>query len=300
MRTSRIRVNAYAKINLALRVTGTGPDRFHQLQTIFQSLALHDRLTLAARPGPFTLTCSEPAVPTGEENLVWQAAARLWTAIGRAGAPRDVRIALQKRIPVQAGLGGGSADAAAALVGLARLWCGGRTPPDLHKLAARIGADAAYFLIGGTAMGLGRGEDLYPLEDVVPMHVLLALPAFGVSTADAYRWFDESAFSSMRRREVRAERVAAWKRRELVVANDLEGPVARRHAEIARIRAAMHKRGAIASAMTGSGSAVFGLFDRRDRAAQARAGLARAGWRVILTRTLGREPYARGFRPAIV
>ncbi len=298
MSHARIRINAYAKINLFLRVTGTRPDGFHDLQTVFQSLALHDTLTFTARPGPFTISCADQAVPRGEENLVWKAAARLWAAIGRTGVPRDVGVALQKRIPAQAGLGGGSADAAAALVGLARLWCRTDRPPDLHGLAGSIGADAAYFLMGGAAMGLGRGDDLYPLEDIVPLHVVLALPAFGISTAEAYGWFDETASPGTPRAQGREERVAAWPHRELLIANDLEAPVVQRHPVISRLRAAMRRRGAISSAMTGSGSAVFGLFGRRDEAAQARAGLARSGYRVILTRTLGRAKYAQGFRAA--
>jgi len=162
--TTRIVTRAHAKVNLDLRVLGTRPDGFHELRTVFQTIELHDTLTIEARPGPFALDCETPGVPLDASNLVWKAAARLWTALGRPDAPIDTRVVLDKAIPMQAGLGGGSADAAAALVSLGRLW-GGATPALLREIAADLGADVAFFLSGGTALGLGRGEEIYPLVD---------------------------------------------------------------------------------------------------------------------------------------
>src|SRR4051812_12779542 len=117
-----MRVRAFAKINLSLRVLGLRPDGYHELRTIFQSIALHDTLAIRAQRGPFRLTCDSPDCPPDATNLVWRAAERMWTAAGRKGEPRDISIELIKRIPVQAGLGGGSSDAAAALRTLGRLW----------------------------------------------------------------------------------------------------------------------------------------------------------------------------------
>src|SRR4029079_274972 len=116
------RVRAFAKINLSLRVLGTRPDGYHELRTIFQSIALHDTLTIRASRGPFRLTCDDPNCPSDYTNLIWRAAERLWKAAGRRGAPRDLAIDLAKRIPLEAGLGGGSSDAAAALRVLGRMW----------------------------------------------------------------------------------------------------------------------------------------------------------------------------------
>src|SRR5829696_3397400 len=110
-----MRARAFAKINLSLRVLGTRPDGFHELRTIFQSIALHDTLTIRASRGPLRLTCDDPNCPSDGTNLIWRAAERLWTSAGRRGTPRGIAIDLQKRIPLQAGLGGGSSDAAAAL-----------------------------------------------------------------------------------------------------------------------------------------------------------------------------------------
>ena len=189
--SSRFLVRAHAKINVSLHVGAVQPDGFHPVRTVFQSLALHDTLEVMVRRGPFTLTSSDPAVPADGRNLVARAAEALWALLGRAGRPSGVAIHLAKQIPVQAGLGGGSSDAAAALVALARAWRARLTLNDLMQPAARLGADVPYFLVGGTALGLGHGDELYPLEDLAPQHVVLALPGFGVSTADAYRWFDE-------------------------------------------------------------------------------------------------------------
>src|SRR5262245_955095 len=117
-----MRARAFAKINLSLRVLGRLPDGYHDLRTTFQSIALHDTLTIRRARGPFRLTCSDPACPPDRTNLVWRAAARMWKAAGQRGAPRGVAIHVEKRIPMQAGLGGGSSDAAAVIRALGRIW----------------------------------------------------------------------------------------------------------------------------------------------------------------------------------
>jgi 4-diphosphocytidyl-2-C-methyl-D-erythritol kinase len=133
-------VRAHAKINLDLRILGTHPDGYHELRTVFQAIALHDTLSCVTRPGPFAIDCDTAGVPLGESNLVWKAAAILWRSLRRPGPPRDTLVTLQKRIPLEAGLGGGSADAAATLMGLARLWGADVRPAQLTDLAAQLGA----------------------------------------------------------------------------------------------------------------------------------------------------------------
>ncbi len=300
MTGTRCRVHAFAKINLSLRVVGRRPDGFHDLETVFQSIALHDTLVFTPRPGPFAVTCSDPAVPTDESNLAWKAAAALWEKLGRAGEPRGVEIAITKRIPLRAGLGGGSADAAAALVGLSCLWPSrkGRAP-DLPLTSSGIGADVAYFHVGGTALALGRGDNLYPLEDIARLHIVLAIPPFGVSTAEAYRWFDEHTSSAREAFRGGGDRVRAWPARDLAIGNDLEDPVAGRHPEIAVLVRRLRRRGALAARMTGSGSAVFGLFDDAARSAGAAVALVRNGFRAVLTETIGRGEYLRRRKPVV-
>ena len=291
-------VRAHAKVNLDLRVLGTRRDGFHELRTVFQSLELHDTITCVSRSGPITIACRTPGVPLDETNVVWKAAAELWKELGRSGEPRDVKIAIKKEIPVQAGLGGGSANAAAALLALARLW-GGAPIAFLRELAVRIGADVPFFLSGGTALGLGRGEEIYPLVDMPPHWVVIVRPPYGVSTAEAYAWYDEDRTAG--RREPRELQVlpVPWPTRAAQMINDLEPPVVRRHPEIGALRTALRDAGAVAAAMSGSGSAVFGLFKSRAAAKRVLRPLSKGGSVALLTRTLGRDQYERRARPVL-
>ncbi len=296
-----MRVRAHAKINLSLRVLGVRADGYHELRTIFQSIALHDTLTIRRARGPFRLTMDDPACPGDETNLIWRAAERLWTASGRRGAPRDVAIAVAKSIPMQAGLGGGSSDAAAALQALARLW---RIDEALARdVGAELGADIPFFFEGGTVLGLARGDLLFPLLDRPRAFVVLVLPDFGVSTREAFGWSDESRgperaaprTQSGRPHVARAfqarDRRRGWAAGQVEIINDLEAPVVARHPEIGRIISALRRAGAEQAAMSGSGSAVFGLFLARTAAVEAGQRLAGRGRRVLVTRTLTRAQF---------
>jgi len=285
-----MRVRAFAKINRSLRIVGVRPDGYHELRTEFQSIALHDSLTLRATRGPFRLTCDEPACPSDATNLVSRAAGLVWAAAGRDGAPRGVSIELTKRIPLCAGLGGGSSDAAAALGALGKLWRVGRA--TLQAIAPSLGADVPYFLEGGRMLGVDRGDTLERLRDGRAAWVVLVIPAFGVSTTDAYAWWD-AAEGSPRARPRRAisrrgTRVGLPQR-----GNDLQPIVAKRHPEIGRIVTALRKVGASEAAMSGSGSAVFGLFAREAAAFEAASVLLAPGRRALVTRTLDRAAYQR-------
>jgi 4-diphosphocytidyl-2-C-methyl-D-erythritol kinase len=292
----RITARAHAKVNLDLRVLGVRADGYHELRTVFQSIELHDTLVCSDTPGPFTLRCRTPGVPLDSSNLIWRAAAALWTALGRGGDVRDTVIRIEKTIPFESGLGGGSADAAAALVALARLW-GGAPLSLLREVGATIGSDVPFFLSGGTALGLGRGEEIYPLVDLPPHSLVIIRPPFGVSTAEAYAWYDEDRAAGLR--EVRELQLlpVPWPSRAAQMINDLEPPVVRRHPEIGTLKAQLREAGATAAAMTGSGSAVFGLFRTRQSAERALKSLPRQGLRVLVTRTLSRAEHERRSRP---
>jgi 4-diphosphocytidyl-2-C-methyl-D-erythritol kinase len=292
-RPRTIRIRAHAKINLSLRVGARQADGFHPLQTVFQSLALHDTLEITPRPGPFELTCGDPGVPVDDRNLVTRAARALWSALGRAGEPRGVAVHLSKHIPMQAGLGGGSSDAASALSALARLWQPRGARADLAAVAAGLGSDVPYFLLGGTALGLSRGEELYPLEDLPALFVVLALPAFGVATADAYGWFDDDGPRQAIAPEAAAGAISAWRGLRLALVNDLEAPVARRHPDIGAARRVLEAAGARGASMTGSGSAVFGLYAGEAAARRAARAVAAAGFVALLTRTVDRRTCQR-------
>ena len=295
----RVTARAHAKVNLDLRVLGTRPDGYHELRTVFQSIALNDTVTAQEKAGPFVLKCRTPGVPLDDRNLVWRAAAALWKALGRAGDPADTVVTIEKAIPMQAGLGGGSADAAAALQVLGRLW-GGAPLSLLREVAGGIGSDAPFFLSGGTALGLGRGEEVYPLVDLPRHWIVLVRPPFGVSTVEAYSWYDEDRAAGVREPRIDVQILPVpWPSRAAQMINDLEAPVIRRHPEIGTIKAALREAGASAAAMSGSGSVVFGLFRTRPAAARALRPLAKLGDSVVLSHTLSRAEHEARARPIL-
>jgi 4-diphosphocytidyl-2-C-methyl-D-erythritol kinase len=291
-------VKAFAKINLSLRIVGRHLDGYHDLRTTLQSIALHDRLVFQAKRGPFRIECTVTGCPTDKTNLVWGAAEMIWKAAGRRGPPRNIVVSIAKRIPLRAGLGGGSSNAAAALRALSRLWRVKITGAQLHRMAAQLGADVPFFLEGGTALGVGRGDVLVPLIDRPSAWVVLVLPAFGVSTNDAYGWWDRdrTRVRGSGRRGRNVSRVSSMQAIER--GNDLQAPVARRHPAIARMVRALARQGAASAAMSGSGSAVFGLFPTRRAAQSAAAALANGDWRLIVTRTLTGRQYTSQSAPA--
>jgi len=290
-----ITARAFAKINLDLRIVGSQADGYHELRTTFQTIALHDVLTFVSSRGPFAVEADDDACPS-HGNIVERAASLLWRMAGRPGSPVGVRVRIQKRVPVAAGLGGGSADAAAALRALTRLWRVRVSVSQVQDLAASLGADVPFFLHGGTARGTGRGDLLSGIPDRPPRWVVVAMPSFGVSTKDAFRWFDESGAATPKRtatlkgsRDERAGRPS----------NDLQPVVVAHYPEIGRLIDELRSAGASPAAMSGSGSAVFGLFARRSAAETAADGLIGSGRRVLVTRTLsGREHQYRS-RPVL-
>lgn len=289
-RLAMITLRPSAKINFTLHVGRRRDDGFHEVRSVMQSLALSDRLTLAPSRGPLRLVVPTGRVTADPTNLVWRAAQLIWRASGRAGEPHGVTMTLDKAIPVAAGLGGGSADAAAALAGLNQLWRARLSPPALLDLAAQLGSDVPFFLVGGTALAMGRGDELYPLADAARLHVVVIKPAFEVSTADAYRWFDQDPVSGSHASGQVAE--IGWPTGFLRLVNDLQAPVTRRHPEIAEIVAELTAAGALAAMMSGSGSSVFGVFAKPPRP-RALGALARPDRQVIVTRTIPRRETLR-------
>jgi 4-diphosphocytidyl-2-C-methyl-D-erythritol kinase len=282
-RARAVRVRAFAKINLSLRVLARRPDGYHELRTTFQSIALHDTLTITRRRGPFQIDADDPACPIDATNLVWRAAEALWCAAGRRGPVADVHVAIRKRIPVRGGLGGGSSDAASALRALSWLWRLS-DPRAVDRVAALLGADVPYFLRGGAALGLERGDLLFQLAEPPTSWVVVVIPGFGVGTQEAFGWWDQQAEPT----------------RSAI--NDLQAPVIARRPEIGAIVRALDRAGARNAAMSGSGSAVFGLFDAPSFARRAAQRLAapRAlprGCRLIVTRTLARARFAAESAP---
>lgn len=291
-----LRVPAFAKINLGLEVLGVREDGYHELRTVFQTLALHDEITLVPRGRGIRVLCRHPGVPAGPENLAWRAAAEL---ARRSDARLGVEIHIDKRIPVAGGLGGGSSDAAAVLLGLDRLWGLGLGRHALLPLARRLGADVPYFLFGGTALGLGRGDEIYPLLEQVRGHVVVVDPERGLATAAVFARLD-ARLTPRENGYTIQHFVASALGGEVSfrgLSNELETAALEEapdlEARIGRIRAVLEREGAVLASLTGSGSAFFGLFGRRDAAARAQRVLSREGFRAHLTRTLTAREYRR-------
>ena len=289
-----ITVRAFAKINLDLRVLGVRPDGYHELRTTFQSIALADRLTFLPTRGPFRIECDDPACPTDRRNLIWKAADLVSKHRKRRPSPFGVTVRVEKNIPMQAGLGGGSTDAAASLRALCRLWNVRMPPAELQHAARTLGAYVPYFLEGGTALGFHRGDLLFPLDDIAPAWVVLVVPEFGVSTKDAFGWWDAAHKGRKGQdgrdgQDGRERRKGRDRRGQQAVSNDLQNVVAARHPVVSRLVRALNKEGAFHASLSGSGSAVFGLFWRRSDAQAAARVLA--GPRTFVTPTISRRAY---------
>jgi 4-diphosphocytidyl-2-C-methyl-D-erythritol kinase len=294
----QVTVRALAKINLHLAVHGRRPDGYHDLTTVFQAIAFCDRVTVGPSDGPFALVGGNAEARPDSTNLVWRAADLLANELGRELA--GVRIVLDKVVPTQSGLGGGSADAMATLRALGAFWGVSLADDAIERLGRRLGADVAFFARGGTALGTGRGDRLSWLPDFPAHHVAIVRPPFGVATAAAYGWLAEARAAGGP-----AVAQAAWPRdaeewwsRVSSLANDFEPVVARRHPEIADTVRQLAAAGANVATMSGSGSAVVALFESE---AAARAALepfgARAGWHVWLSRTVGFAAYQQAVAP---
>jgi 4-diphosphocytidyl-2-C-methyl-D-erythritol kinase len=294
-------VDAFAKINLMLLVEGRRADGFHDVRTVLQTVDLSDRLTFVSRHGALRLHCKGATVPEDQTNLVWRAAVELWRAAGRPGEPRDVSIVVVKRIPVRAGLGGGSSDAAATLVGLRKLWNLTLGPRDLIQVARQLGADVPFFLTGGAALGVGRGDEIFPITDLPNWWALIVIPPFGVSTSEAYAWKDidgaQGKSENLELPDARLQRT--WLGRLPVLSNDLEPPVTRRHPAIADTVALLRRRGAMMAAMSGSGSAIFGLFPTENEAKSARRKLPSSAGATFVVRLLSRAGFTRRGHPIV-
>jgi 4-diphosphocytidyl-2-C-methyl-D-erythritol kinase len=259
----RARLRALAKINLDLRVLGKRPDGFHELRTIFQTISLADTIDIAFTPGRKTAIEVEDnlGIP---DNLAARAARMALEAMRVTGR---VEMRIGKRIPLGAGLGGGSSDAAAVLLALPVLAGRAVDLPELCAMAEQLGSDVPFFLLGGRAVGIGRGSELFPLPDEPARPGLLVVPGVHVSTAEAYRRLSPRLTSESQQNKIFSFQSYSWDRggRE-PACNDFEAVVFEGHRSLAVLKKRLIGAGASVALMTGSGSGVFGLFDTRAEA----------------------------------
>lgn len=261
---------AYAKLNLTLDILGKRPDGYHELRSVMQQIALCDEVEIDVETGEdWSLETDRDDVPTDSTNLAWKAAGVFYQALGKD--PQGVTIRIQKRIPSQAGLGGGSADAAAVLKALNRHAGSPFSREELARLGAKVGSDVPFCVWGGTALAEGRGEILTGLPEMPQCFYCIVMPDFSVSTPALFAKTDQAELTY--RPDTQAM-LDALKEGDLLkvagnLCNAMEPLAAEDHPDIAAIRTIMEDCGALGTAMTGSGSAVYGIFDAFDMAAMA-------------------------------
>jgi 4-diphosphocytidyl-2-C-methyl-D-erythritol kinase len=311
-------VPSFAKINLGLRIGPLRADGFHELRTVYQIIALHDMVSVSfGRGSGIEIRCKDPRVPTDSTNTCVKTVERAMQALKVRGR---VVIEIEKRLPVQGGLGGASGNAVAALLALEGSLQKQLPAAERLRIAAEVGSDIPLFLIGGTVLGVGRGEEVYPLPDLPPTACVIGLPEIAISTPKAFAEWDEQAkltpsTHSDRMLEFSRE-ISAWLnaaqigRRSGVSArgggraenplldlvrtgieNDFEKVVFPEYPELLEVKRVLEKAGAKYASLSGSGSAIYGLFDSQQKAAAAAKRLIKQGTRALVTSTLTRRQY---------
>lgn len=318
-------VRSFAKINLGLRIGALRPDRFHELRTVYQTIGLHDRLSVdVVRGSGVEIRCADPRVPTDATNTCWKIAELTMAALKRRGR---VVIEMHKYLPVQGGLGGASGNAVSVMLALELVT--GQSLGEAKRLAiaAQVGSDLPLFVLGGTTLGVSHGEEVYPLPELPSVYCLVALLKIGVSTPRAFADWDarlaaagltqdsqpdtlkefcghygswwSGALSLNGRPASGVPGKKAGDRAETLlleldrtgIENDFEKVVFPQHPELMEVKRALRRAGASYASLSGSGSALFGLFANREPALAAAEKLRRQGVESRLTRTLPRRQY---------
>jgi len=299
-----IRIPAFAKVNLRLDVLGKRADGYHELRTVFQTVSLDDTLRFRpSRDAAIRLQISgneQLSREDVEKNLVYRAVDALRAELKIA---TGVEILLQKRIPAGRGLGGGSSDAAAALFGYLQLARKKVDSKRLLQIAASLGADVPFFLLGGRVLGIGKGDEIYPLPDLAPQTMLIVSPQnIHVPTPDAYRWLNAPELGSLTKDAAAHKLIEfcalCWSPQESSLSNDFEAAVFERHARLGQIKRELLQGGASEALLAGSGSAVFGVFPSPAKARRAAVGFPHD--ETFVCETVSRRKYARRMNSAFV
>jgi len=323
-----VTVRSFAKINLGLCIGPLRPDGFHDLRTIYQTIALHDVIRVEVTRGTgIEIQCKDPRVPKDQSNTCYRIVAPAMAALRATGR---VVIEIEKKLPVQGGLGGGSANAVAVLLALERVFKKQITAVEKMRIAADVGSDLPLFLVGGTVLGLGHGEEVYPLSDLPSVACVIATPEISISTPKAFADWDRlgapaklTAPTPSDRMLMCGRRFSAWlsglsqnKIRtgkalsgvlvargrgraenpllDLVrtgIENDFERVVFPQYPELIKVKRVLEEADAFYASLSGSGSAIYGLFASRTAAARAVARLRKAGTPAVATTTLTRQQY---------
>ena len=279
-----ITLRSPAKINLCLSVLGKRPDGYHDVHMLMQMVGLSDEVTVSLGGTGIRVRCDAAAVPSGEGNIAWKAAAEM---LKIAGIDAGMSIEIKKNIPVAAGLGGGSGNAAAVLAGLNTLLRVGLDRDRLAETGARIGMDVPFFFFGPTAQASGRGEILIERPPLPKFWVLLVNPGFETSTAWVY-----NNVNLRLTKKVDCNKISRLNLRNIAegLHNDLESVTSAAYPVINRIKEVLIARGAAGALMSGSGPTVFGIFETEAACRAAAEGLSQEGWRLYPVETLTESP----------
>jgi 4-diphosphocytidyl-2-C-methyl-D-erythritol kinase len=322
-----VQVRAFAKINLGLRIGALREDGFHELLTVYQTIGLHDVIRVSlGRGSGIEIRCTDPRVPKDASNTCYRIVQRAMQALGARG---HVVIDIEKRLPVQGGLGGASANAVAAVLALERVLKKALPAVERLRIAGEVGSDLPLFLVGGTVLGVGRGEEVYPVDDLPATACVVVTPEVGVSTPDAFARWDRrmagqaetskltvpgasdriselgcglsawlSASYSGAPRQISTRGRAENPLLELVragIKNDFEEVVFPEFPELSEGKCSLERAGAKYASLSGSGSTLYGLFASKEAARVAVTRLRRQGWAAQATVTLTRKQYWRKF-----
>jgi 4-diphosphocytidyl-2-C-methyl-D-erythritol kinase len=288
---STLALPSFAKINLHLQVVGRRVDGFHDLCTVFQTISLYD--TIEVRPAhAIEMTCNDLRIPADGSNLVIRAARMLCEAYDvKCGA----EIHLEKRIPAPGGLGGGSSNAAVTLLALSKLWRLDIGPEELHPLAERLGSDVPFFLYGGTALGMGRGEAIEPITEFTENQVLVVSPNVSVATKDAFKRLNLATLTKQeakRRLQICRSDLESADFQYTAFKNDFEITVFAAYPEVERVKSTLLDLGAERAMLSGTGGSVFAVFDKEETRQTAMKALDReVNWRMFAVATISRDEY---------
>ncbi len=282
---SNIVIKSPAKINLGLGIIGKRDDGFHDIETIFQKVSIFDRLIFKPRHSGIFFETNQKNLPSDETNLVVRAAKLLQK---ETGTKKGAEMFLEKNIPISAGLGGGSSNAASTLMGLNRLWELNLKVNYLIKLAIRLGSDVPFFLSEPTALGTGRGEILTPIENNMKIFLLVIFPNISISASSAYKGLSLGLTSKPKDISILRSLLAKGNIADLGanLYNDLENVVCKRYPILVEIKKKLIDSGAVGALVSGSGSSVFGLFSHSEAAGKAAAKLEKNDWQFFLAETI--------------
>ena len=280
-----MRVRSFAKINLGIEILGKRDDGYHEIRTLFQTIDLYDELVFKKDPGgQILLKGNNPAVPWDGRNLIYRAA-QMIRRMSEVSFGMEIQV--QKKIPAGAGLGGGSSNAAVTLFVLNKLWNLHLSDLELLELARKLGADVPYFLKGGFCLGTGIGDVLTPLEDLDQIFCLLVIPGFSILTGDMYQRYRPALTSSHKESKI----IEFLESRDFSLLNNgLEKTILRHYPQLKTIKTLLSSLGAEMSQVSGTGSAVYGIFFDKKKAEKAVGEIGRK-YTVFLVRTLSRELY---------